>query len=75
MEVAAFANTDLRKRLDAETPPPTNQHRSATRKQKLSSISGTPRSAPKVDTKPSFQNDRDMVNAFATALNDQMTGR
>jgi hypothetical protein len=75
MEVAAFANTDLRPRLESETKPPTTHQRSTRRKQKLDSISGSPRSAPKVDTKPSFSNDRDMVNAFANALNDQMTGR
>jgi hypothetical protein len=75
MEVAAYANTDLRKKLEAETPTPTARQHSRSRKQRLGSIAGTPRSAPKVEARPAFTNDRDMVNAVAQELSDAMGQR
>jgi hypothetical protein len=68
MEVAAFANADIRQRIDAE-PKPTNQERSRSRKQRLGSISGSPRSAPKTNEgRPQYTSDRDMVKQLADAI-------
>lgn len=76
MEIAAWANADIRSKLnDPAAPNPSSATKSTRRKQRLGSISGTPRSAPKVDSRPSFSSDREMVNELAQALADQGTGR
>jgi hypothetical protein len=72
MEVAAYANTDMRQKLEMANPNPTNKQKSQTRKAKLGSLSSSPRSAPKEVTRPSFSSDRDMVNAIAHEISDQM---
>lgn len=69
MEIAGYANADLRTRMNSEEPPhKTARQRSETRKRKLSSISGSPASAPKTESRPVYRNDRDMVQQFADAL-------
>lgn len=71
MEVAAWADADLRPKLNTETPAPSAHQRSRTRKQRLNSLSGSPRSAPKTEDRVSYMSDKDMVNAFANALAEQ----
>lgn len=76
MEVAGYANSDVRpKLLDPANATPTNAQKSAKRKSRLGSLSGTPRSAPKVDSRPKYTNDREMVQGFADALAEQGLGR
>ncbi len=75
MEIAAWSDAEMRPKLEAETPTPTTRQRSTTRKQRLGAISGSPRSAPKVEGRPVYHSDRDMVNEFAAALNDAGLGR
>lgn len=72
MEVAAWADADLRPRLGGDSPSvPSQKARSATRKQRLSSISGSPRSAPKTEDRVQYSTDKDMVNALANAIAEQ----
>lgn len=69
MEVAAWANSDVRPKLvDPELKTTTTHQRSQRRKQALGSIAGTPRSAPKTDSRPQYQNDREMVQQVADAI-------
>lgn len=76
LEVAAFANADIRpKLLDPNSPNPSHKTTSTRRKARLGSISGTPRSAPKVDSKPTYKSDRDMVNEFAQELANNGLGQ
>jgi len=76
MEVAAWANADMRSKLSDPThTTPSEQTQSRTRKQRLSSISGAPKSAPKVEPRPTFTSDRDMVQQFADALAENGLGR
>jgi hypothetical protein len=76
MEIAGYANADMRAKMDSPAPSPTARQRSTTRKQRLNSISGSPRSAPKVENaRPVYTSDRDMVNEFANALADNGMGR
>ena len=73
MEVAAWANADIRKKLnDPEFKTETQATKSTTRKRKLGSISGSPASAPKTETRPQYRNDRDMVNQLAQAFQDSL---
>ena len=72
MKAAAYMNADLHTKLNAETPQPTERQKSNSRKQRLGSIAGAPRSAPKVEPRPEFRSDRDMVNALAQEFADQM---
>jgi hypothetical protein len=67
MEVATYANADIRQRIDS-APKPTTGQRSRSRKQRLGEISGSPRSAPKTEARPQYSSDRDMVQQFADAL-------
>jgi hypothetical protein len=72
MEVAAWADADLRPRLGGDSPSvPSQKARSVTRKQRLSSISGSPRSAPKTEDRVQYSTDKDMVNALANAIAEQ----
>jgi hypothetical protein len=76
MEVAAWANADMRLKLEnPELKTPSNSQKSTTRKQRLSSISGAPKSAPKTESRPTFTSDRDMVQQFADALAENGLGR
>lgn len=69
MEIAAWANGDLRSKLvDPTKTTPTNHQRSTSRKRKLGQVSGTPRSAPKTEGRVAFTSDKDMVNELAHAL-------
>ena len=72
MEVAAWANADMRPKLSTEEPQPTEKEKSTRRKRLAGQISGSPRSAPKVETRPSFTSDRDMVNALAQEFAEQI---
>ena len=72
MEVAAWANADMRPKLSAEESGPTEKEKSTRRKRLAGQISGSPRSAPKVESRPSFTSDRDMVNALAQEFAEQM---
>jgi hypothetical protein len=76
MEVAAWANADLRFKLqDPTKESPSSEQTSRTRKQRLSSISGAPKSAPKVEPRPTFTSDRDMIQQFADELAENGLGR
>lgn len=68
MEVAAWAEPSFRPRLESDTPAPTTTQKSSTRKQRLSQISGSPRSAPKTEPRVQYSTDKDMVNALANAI-------
>jgi hypothetical protein len=77
MEAAAWANSDMRPKLDDPAKPnPTAQQRSKTRKRRLGALAGSSgNSAPKVDSRPTYTSDRDMVNEFAQALAESNQGR
>jgi hypothetical protein len=76
MEIAGFANADIRQRMNSEEQPhKTTRQRSESRKKRLGSISGAPASAPKTEARPVYRNDRDMVQQFADALAENGLGR
>jgi hypothetical protein len=76
MEVAAYANTDMRQKLEMPSPAPTAQQQSNSRKRKLGSIAGTSRSAPRDATpRTTFQSDQDMRAALGSAIADSIAGR
>jgi hypothetical protein len=75
MEVAAWARADMRPKLSSETQEQTEQQKSATRKRKAGAVASSPTSAPKVEARPSYRSDRDMVSEFAQALSEQGLGR
>lgn len=75
MEIAVYANADLRQKVSSESPNPTKEQKSRTRKQKLGSISGSPTSAPKTESRPQFRSDRDLVEQFAKELAENGLGR
>lgn len=75
MEVAGYSDNDLRpKLLDATQQSTTSHQRSTRRKAKLGQVAGTPRSAPKTESRVSYTSDKDMVNELARAFAEQGFG-
>lgn len=73
MEIAGWSNQEIKAKLEnPDNPNPTTQHKAKTRKQRLGAISGSPRSAPKTDSRPLLTTDRDAINAFAQGLAESM---
>jgi hypothetical protein len=76
MEVAGWANNDLRPKLmDSTVTTPSNKEKAHRRKQRLGELAGTPRSAPKTESgRVTFTSDKDMVNQLAQAFAEQGFG-
>ena len=73
MEVAAVMDTDLRAKItDPAVRTRTNQQRTTHRKARLGEISGSPRSAPKTESRPAFTSDKEFLNALASEFSEHM---
>lgn len=73
MEVAAVMDNDLREKVTDPSVRTRTEHQTRQRrKARLGEISGSPRSAPKTESRPQFTSDKDFLNALAAEFSEQM---
>lgn len=73
MEVAAVMDNDLRAKIQDPTVHTRTNHQQRQRnKQRLGAISGSPRSAPKTESRPAYSSDKDFLNALAQEFSEHM---
>jgi hypothetical protein len=73
MEVAGMMDENVRNKMtDVTTKTPTDKQKTRHRKARLGEISGSGRSAPRTESRPSFTSDKEMLNALANEFSEQM---
>jgi hypothetical protein len=73
MEVGGMMDEDLRAKLtDPTVRTPSEKAKTRHRKARLGELSGSGRSAPKQETRPTFTSDKDFINAIAQELSESM---
>lgn len=73
MEVGGMMDDDLRgKLMDTSVRTPTEKTRTRHRKARLGELSGSARSAPKTESRPVLNSDKDLINALAQEFSETM---